>query len=268
MLLAPLLFVSIAAALPAATLTDDDATEVETRGFLQSWTGTFNVGLNYADGNTDIRAASVDFDAERRVGDNRYIANAYWNYSKQKAADGGDFELTQRNAAAHLKYNRFFSEKTYGWVDAMVMTDELAMLDLRWTTGAGLGYQFIDLGVDEDGKRVTKPGHVDNLRGEIGLTYFNEEFDDGMEDEFIAAQAMFELGMDLTGTMRFENKTTVFPSLEDADDVYGNATTRVKADLTDSMFAQVQWKFLYDNTPAAGAERTDNRVSLGLGWTF
>jgi hypothetical protein len=38
--------------------------------------------------------------------------------------------------------------------------------------------------------------------------------------------------------------------------------------LTEKMFAQLGWLFTWDNTPAAGAERTDNLVLLTIGWSF
>jgi hypothetical protein len=34
------------------------------------------------------------------------------------------------------------------------------------------------------------------------------------------------------------------------------------------MYAQVQYVFDYDNTPADGKERDDHTLTLGVGWSF
>ena len=268
MILTPFLLASVAAAAPAEDVAPTMPIEVQAPGFFEGWTGSWNVGATYTDGNTSVQSYNVNFDAERKVGENRWTATAFWNYSTDNNQANS---LLARNAFGQLKYDRFLNEKTYVWVDATAFTDEIALLDLRYTVGGGVGHQFIDMGVDADGNKITKPGEIDTLRGEIGLTYFNEEFDEvsGTPDnDYIAARAMVDFGMDLTETTRLENTTTVFPSLEDSEDFYGIADTRVKMKVSENMFAQMQWIMQYDNAPAAGVEREDHRVVAGLGWNF
>jgi len=57
-------------------------------------------------------------------------------------------------------------------------------------------------------------------------------------------------------------------SLEDSEDVNTRSDTRLKTTLTDKMFAQLQWIWDYDATPATGKERNDNQITLGVGWSF
>ena len=56
--------------------------------------------------------------------------------------------------------------------------------------------------------------------------------------------------------------------VEDSDDVTARWDTRVKTNLTDTMFAQLQWVLTYDNTPVTGLDRQDHLLALTIGWTF
>ena len=44
--------------------------------------------------------------------------------------------------------------------------------------------------------------------------------------------------------------------------------SRLRCDLSDNLYGQVQWLFDWDNTPAAGAERADHRLLLSVGYSF
>jgi len=66
----------------------------------------------------------------------------------------------------------------------------------------------------------------------------------------------------------FLHTLEAYPSLEETDDFYGRSDFRVNASLSESMVAGFQWVVDYDNTPAAGRERVDNRYLLSVGWKF
>ena len=60
----------------------------------------------------------------------------------------------------------------------------------------------------------------------------------------------------------------MFPSLEDEEDIHLEVDTRLRCDLSDNLYAQFQWLFDWDNTPADGAEREDHRLFLSVGYSF
>ena len=57
---------------------------------------------------------------------------------------------------------------------------------------------------------------------------------------------------DITDTIRLQQFTEAFESLEDKDDLFIRKDTRLQTKLTDNMVGQLQWILLYDNTPAGG----------------
>lgn len=238
---------------------------------LPAWKGSVTVGGKYTGGNTETQSITSQLDAERRDERDRWTFKAWWNYGEQKVsssdpATDGDLEISVRNAGGSVKYDYFATERLYYLGIAGIETDTLAGLDLRWYAGPGLGYQFI-----EDEKTT--------LLGEAALTYFAEKFDSGDEEETVALRLAYKLGRQLTATSRFDQDLTLFPSVEDIEDFYGKLDTRLRADLTKSMFAQLQNILDYDNTPAtfgfpekrvlgAHAERLDNQILLTIGWSF
>lgn len=218
------------------------------------WTGTVNIGASYSDGNTDARSINAALDAERRAEKDRWTGKAYWNYGQQRDADG-EFGLSQRRAGASLKYDYFLTKKLYLFGIAAVETDTLADIHLRSYAGGGVGYQW-----REDEK--LKWG------SEAGLTYFDTDYNDSEDKDYIAARLANNIAWQINENTKFENNIELFPSLEDAKDFYGKSDTKIKTNLSKTMFAQLQWIYQYTAIPADGAERNDNLVVLGIGWSF
>lgn len=213
------------------------------------WHGFVELGGTYTDGNTDIKSARLAAEAIQRLTDDRYTLRAYWNYVQN------DGDITDRNAGLNGKWDHFVSEKLYFNAVAGVETDSLAKLDTRWYVGGGAGYQFRE---DEKMK----------LNGEAGLVYFREEFLNNDSNDYIAARVAYDLDYTVSETTLFEQTTEVFPSVEDVEDFYGKVDSKLSFQIKANWSAFIQHILDYDNTPAGGAERLDNRVNVGLRWSF
>ncbi|MBL8860766.1 MAG: DUF481 domain-containing protein [Planctomycetes bacterium] len=219
------------------------------------WTGSISIGATYQDGNTDSRAVNATALAERRGEDDRWTANGYWNYGETKDQTTNDYVLNSRRAGLGVKYDYFLSEKLYAFANAGIETDRLADLQRRYFVGAGLGYQWQE---------------TDTLKwgSEAGAGYFVEDRYDSEDTDYIAARAANNIDWKINDKSNLIHFLTVFPSLEDKDDVYGRSDLRFKTTLTEKMFAQLQWVWDYDNTPADGKDRNDHTITLGIGWSF
>ncbi len=238
--------------IPAIPLADAALEDAKPTG----WTGSVSIGATFSSGNTNKRTANSTADAELRREKDRWKLAAYWNYADQEDATTGDDVLTERKLGASAQYDYFLSKKLFAYAAASGQYDATAGLDLRRTIGVGLGYQFKE---EEDLKWAL----------EAGLSHVDENFEDADSDaEYIAARAASDLFWQIAKDWTFAQKVEVFPSLEDKDDVYLRADQRLRATLTASMFAQLQYVFDYDNTPSAGKERDDHLVALTVGWTF
>jgi putative salt-induced outer membrane protein YdiY len=223
---------------------------------INEWTGSVSIGLTYTDGNSDTRSANFATDAEYRREKDRFTVRAYWNYAEQDV--DGEKEITTRRAGIQGKYDYFLSKKVYLFGIVGIETDTFQDLEKRKYIGAGVGYQW-------------RESEHFKWSSEIGATYFTESYreqDDPSEKEYIAARVANNIGWQINENLRLEQLAEAFPSLEDADDFYGKADSKLKITFTESMFGQIQHIFQYDNTPSEGLDRIDNLVAISLGWGF
>jgi len=219
------------------------------------WTGSVAIGATYQDGNTDTRAVNANALAEYRREDDRWTVNGYWNYGETKDQTTNDYVLNVRKAGLGVKYDYFLSKKLYVFANAGIETDRLADLQQRKYLGAGVGYQW-----RED----------DSLKwgSELGAGYFIEDRYESEDTEYVSARIANNIDWKINDKSNLINLLTVYPSLEDGDDIFGRSDTRFKTSLTEAMFAQLQWVWDYDNTPSEGKDRNDNTITLGIGWSF
>ena len=242
---------------------------------LGVWTGAVSAGITLTSGNSNTITGSLTFDAERRGEDDRWTFNALANYTEQtvKTVSGGpppaavtvtdDDETTANNYSAKAQYDRFFSEETYGYVHAAGERDDIALLQLRATLGAGVGYQFFER---EDA----------SLNGEVGLTGVHEDLEGESPNEFGAIRLAYNAFRQLTANTKFTQGGELLPSLKDSDDWTASLDTGVDVSVTEAMFLRIQHVLDYDNSPARGfavgvgdgAQKADHRVILTLGWSF
>ena len=229
---------------------EEEVPEEEKRG----WEGSITAGAIIQTGNTETNNITATGNAIWHGDSKRFTANALWNYQDDRTG------VIQRKLYGDAQYDHFLTEKLYGYGKASADNDFQANLDLRWTAGAGAGYQFRD---DDDWK----------LAGELGLAYVDENFADDMtvpdpDNSYLAARIGYN--WEYLGNEYFVAGQTaeIFPSLENGDDVYSRADTYAKTNLTESIFLKLQWIWTYDNTPVPGNERSDHIYALTVGWSF
>lgn len=225
-----------------------------------TWTGSFALGGSYSAGNTERRSVAANFEAVRRSADDRITVDASWDYGEDKI--GTDWNLNQRRTGGGLKYDLFVGKRYYILGTTRVLNDYRADLDLRWTAGAGAGYQLYET---KDLK----------LGIEAGLSYFYEDFRDPPapaaptpSNDYLAARGAYRIDHNLSEDTKLIHSTEAFPSTEDADNVYFRMDTRLQTKLWGDMIGQLGWTWDYDNTPAPGKERSDHLVNFSVGWKF
>ena len=219
-----------------------------------SWTGSLTFNGTWVNGNTDQRTAGLALDAVMRRENDRITVDAAWDYGDNKQS--GTWVLTERRTGGGLKYDYFLTKKLYALATTRALGDTQADLELRFTAGAGLGYQWVE--TETLGVLV-----------EVGLSYFNESYRSGApSQDYLAARCAYKVNWALTDTVRLVHGVEAFPSTERADDVYLKMDTKLQMDFTKAMFAQLAWVWDYDSTPSPGRDRSDNRYVLSVGWKF
>lgn len=221
------------------------------------WSGSLKTTALYTSGNTRRESVGVLFDASRSTKKDRITVDAIWNYGTDEDVATDVKTLTQRRAGGGVKYDFFLNEGWYALGTARALGDTLADLQLRFTSGLGLGYTIIDDGVT-------------TLLSEAGLSYYIEDYrTSGLaSQETVSLRIAYRLEHQLSEETKLVHRVEAFPSIEDGEDFYFQAVTELTTSLTDSMVASVAHTIDYDNTPATGRKNADNRVLLTVGWTF
>ena len=214
------------------------------------WTGAVTLGATISDGNTDTKRVTATADAVKDMETERYTLGFQWNFAQEND------EITQRRTLGKAQYDHKIGERAYWLINLSLEADSQADLDLRSILGVGVGYQFYD-------REKFK------LAGEAGLSYFDEDYgNDEADGDYIAARLAYKWEYLHSERWSFAQNAEIYPSLEDSQDVYAKLDTRAKATLSEAMFAQLQWLFDWDNTPAPGKERVDQLYLLTVGWKF
>ncbi len=219
------------------------------------WSGSLVAGAIISSGNTESEAYNISFDAVRRADVDRLSFAAGYFFGRQTDPDTGIESTSTDNWFAQGKYDYFFTKKFYGYANARVERDRIANLDLRFTPGVGVGYQWVE--------------SADfNFNTEAGVTWVYEDYETGDSDSHFAARLAYHVDRRINDKVKIFHNLEYLPSLEDIEDFNVNADAGLRATLTERMFgeAKVEWK--YDATPAPGAEKNDLRWVLGVGWTF
>ncbi|MBK8178280.1 MAG: DUF481 domain-containing protein [Planctomycetes bacterium] len=140
---------------------------------MNVWTGAVNASAIFTDGNTETRSANAAADAQYRREHDRTTLGAFWNYQDDKSG------VLQRRTGARAQYDYFFSEKNYAFAQTSIENDKQADLARRWILGAGAGRQFI-----EDA--------VHKVSAELGLSWFDEHFNNSADHDFFAARGAYK----------------------------------------------------------------------------
>ncbi len=220
------------------------------------WTGSVTAGVQMTTGNSETRQANATADAELKREKDRITLGFLWVYGDNKNTTP-DWLLVDRKTFGRAKYDYFFSDKTYGYGMLTAEGDLLQDISLRWTAGAGVGHQYLDT-------ETWKFGF------EAGVSYLDTDYRSpaSADTEDVAARIATNTAYKMNDTWSFLHTLEAYPSLEETDDFYGRSDARASAVLTENMLLSLQWVVDYDNTPATGRERVDQRYLLSLGWKF
>jgi putative salt-induced outer membrane protein YdiY len=220
------------------------------------WTGDLSAGATFTRGNSDTDNASIDFNAQRRSEDDRITFKAFYASTRTKDAATNAWSTTQDRFGGKLQYDYFLNEWLYAFASAAAEKDRIAFLDLRFIAAAGLGQQWAE---SEDFSFST----------EEGVSWTSENYSNATPDtDYMGALLAYHLkGKFFDGLTGFHN-LNYNQSLERAEDSFVYGDVGLRASFSKAMFAEAKVEVRWDNTPAIGAERTDVRYILGVGWSF
>ncbi|MBI3819753.1 MAG: DUF481 domain-containing protein [Planctomycetes bacterium] len=240
--------------LPGAKFTIKDIDKINPTPV--KWNGSIVASYVSTRGNSDADNAGIDINAQRRGEDDRMTFGAGYAETRTKDTSTHEFKTTTERYFGGLQYDYFFSPTFYGYANARVEKDRIQFLDLRLLAGAGAGQQWEETGEFK-------------FSTEEGLSWLSENYSNSTPSvDTITARIAYHLLGKPAASITLFHDAEWYPGLEDHDTQIVIADLGLNASLTKSMFFQAKMEVHYNNTPATGADRSDWRYTLGLGWTF
>lgn len=222
-----------------------------------AWTGNIVFNGELDRGNTNSATAGLSGNAVLRRDnanyDDRFTLGADYNF--QDTGRGTSTHTTADNYDASAKYDKFFSEKFYGYGDVEYFHDRIAGLNVRLTPGAGVGYQWVE-------------SPTFNFNTEGGISYVYEDQTPGGVDQNADFRLAYHLDKKLNAKVGLFNDVEFLAAVTNPADYFLDADAGVRADLTDHFFAQFKIDYKRNDNPAGGLLKDDLQFLLGVGWGF
>jgi putative salt-induced outer membrane protein YdiY len=209
-----------------------------------------DVNITENSGNTDSSNWLVFADTALRLGDHRHLGELTFRREK---IDGA---TTKKQDLFNYNYNWLFRGPWYLGAMFSYERDPIKELDHRYTTGVTLGRDLID---DSD----------TFLTASIGAGWSEEEFTGLPADSGATALWDLRYTQDFRGgDFAFFHNHNINFHLYGDDNMIFKSNTGVAFDLFADVYAKISFRYDYESEPAAGAEKDDTTLAIGIGAKF
>jgi putative salt-induced outer membrane protein YdiY len=229
---------------------EDVATAPEPEPKVKLWDGSFELGLDGSEGNTETLSFRFGLDARRKT--ERNILTLDLDYRKQT----DKYVQTANRSFFDWRYEQLFQSSPWtAFVHGTFEYDEFQAFDARVTLDIGLGYQLID-------------AESTTLAARFGGG-FSHEIDS--PDDSVVPEAVFGLDFEhrINDRQKFTAMAEYTPDMTGMNDFRLRSRASWEALIDREMNLSLKLSVLdrYDSTPH-GAKRNDLDYSVVLLWKF
>ena len=219
------------------------------------WHGNALIAARFDRGNTVGDNFDGSLDAVRRSETDRITFGAGYSASENQDADQTGKHATRSKAFGSTQYDYFFQPQLYGYGNLRAEKDRFADLNLRLTTGLGVGYQWFD---------------TDTLKfnTEGGVSYISEHLHGSEDLNYAALRFAWNLDWIVYSGLTFFQYTRWYPSLQALDDQLIETQTGLRYKLWGNFFGESKILWTWDTTPAEGKKQKDLTYIVGIGYGF
>ena len=214
-----------------------------------SWDGSFSAGGTVQTGNVERTSVSVGFDAGREWEHDRFQMRFLHNY----AEDTGT--VTARNTFGALKFDHFFTDAVFTALSLELLKDEFKDLNLRAIIGLGLGYRIWN-------------DDIKTLEIEAGVTYFSEDLDVGMDDQFAAGRIGITYSYQVLENLLFTDHMLYYPSFEEPKEYRLRNEASLTSQLGSGWSVKLSHIFDQNSNPSPTVEDKDHQFIFALQYSF
>ena len=226
----------------------------------EAWAGAVLANFSLARGNTNKYQIGVDAKAalrrENYWNNDRTTFAGQYNFGQSGGGPGPDDVVTDTdNWLLNGKYDRFWTQKLYGYASGKLEHDRIAALYYRASPNIGLGYQWIET-------------PATNFFTEAGFGYVFERFDDDTNNDYVSVRLAYHFERALSERVAAFHNLEYLPAIDNPSDYNLNTDVGLKVTLVKNFVAQFKIEYKRDSTPADEALKNDVLYLIGLGWQF
>jgi putative salt-induced outer membrane protein len=215
------------------------------------WKNELSLGFAQATGNTQNSQLTGAVEADKKTELDVVTLKASTLYSSQhKKMDGQKHDASIRYAL------NFPENQWYSFYKFSVDHDKFSNIDYRLIPTAGIGYWFSNT---DDWKAMT----------ELGLGLENINYSDNTKDKtntILVPRAFVEKA--IFEKAKISQDLTLYPNLEESDDLRVVAETRFTNPLSDNMSLRFSFVDEFNSNPAGESKKNDTRTVLALIYSF
>ncbi len=220
------------------------------------WSGRINFGASLQTGNTEQDAINADGTVKAKwldlMGDIKHRATLQAEYNRETEDD----VTTEDNRSLEGQYDYFFARKWFLNTNAKFEQDDISDIDLRYNIGVGLGHQVFE----QDDL---------HLQYVLGPTYLREEYEDGSEDDSIAARWAFDYDQKvLEDKFQLFHEHEFLVPVDETDAFLFDSKSGIRMPIIYGVVGTAEVDFDWDNDPEPGIEEDDTTYALKLGYEW
>ena len=214
-----------------------------------SWDGNVSLGGSVKTGNTESVNINLSLAALREWEHDRFQFRFFYNYEEDNQT------LSGRDFFGTMKFDHFFTKKFFNALSLEIKGDEFKDLKLRTTIGLGLGYRFWN-------------DDVKTLELEGGLSYFSENMDVGMDQEFFAGRFGVTFSYKIFENLSIKNYLLYYPNLERPKDYRLRNELSLISALGADWSTKVTYIFDQDTEATFGVLEKDHQFIFAIQYSF
>ncbi len=212
-------------------------------------TGTLDLGLVAASGNTDLTTFNVGEKLEYAKGKWTVTQGAKMVYGQTNGVESAN------EYAVFVRPDYALSARWKGYVLGSWDRNTFIGISQRFQEGVGVSFEV-----------VTGPKHALALDG--GFSFFQQDFTSGVSTSFPTARGQVTYKYSFTPKAYIQNIFVYLPNLEASDDYRINNELALVAPIAGRLALKASYLLQYQNAPQPGFGTTDNLYTTGLQVTF
>ena len=223
--------------------------EKPTEIFSNTYYGSLSFTGAYASGNQEREDWDFDSRVEWRQGDFRHHSNL--NYETHSLNDSP----ANREYALGYGVDWFFQEQWF-WKNAFFYgANEERAIDRYYAIGSAIGRQFWE-------------SERSALSAESGLLWLSEDFEDQSSDRRLTWSWATNYRTRVLGNIELFHSNQLLIALTDLKDSDLRADLGLKVPVVENLFTELKLEWIFDNQPAAGTERSDSQLTIGVNYSW